>query len=66
MSSAARVEIACLRHSPPEPFCSRRGVLSAQAGIYAPIHPWLGVAFLCVRGIPLVVTRYMRAATEAR
>lgn len=41
-------------------------VVLAQAGTHAPIHPWPGVAFLGVRGIPLVATRYMRAVTEAR
>ena len=29
-------------------------------------RPWPGVAFLGVRGIPLVTVRDMRAATEAR
>ena len=41
-------------------------MLQEEAGIHAPIHPWLGVVFLHVRGIPLSTVRGMRAATEAR
>jgi hypothetical protein len=29
-------------------------------------HPWLGVVFSCVRGIPLIIVCYVRTATEAK
>ena len=63
MSSSARVGIVCHRHSRKCASLSPLSVVPAQAGTHAPIHPWPGVAFLCVRGIRLVATRYMRAAS---
>jgi len=65
MSRAARVEIVCLRHS-PEHFFPMRGALLRAGGNPCANTPLAWVAFLCVRGIPLIATRYMRAVTEAR
>ena len=59
-------ELSPLSVIPPSISFQCEGCFSAQAGIYAPMHPRLRLVFLHVRGIPLIATRQMRAATEAR